>query len=459
MCCRKNIVLSIIFVSFSFLIYSQQSVTPAYEQFNKFNHVNGGWLASDATISLMLPDSNTLWLFGDCIIGEETSPFVINGNTSQFINNAAIIEEDGVLTAYYGGTFSNPSSFIPGEDGDWFWPEHATIENDTIKVFAIRIAHEDNGVTGFNFRVLTTHLAYFTYPGMEHIKTIEVDDITDTTMRFGTHVLKRDDYTYIFGKKDTVVDGFKYPVPMLARVKESVEEPWQFYAGDGNWSNDCSEAVPTGDRPMSESYFVYEHNDKFYLIMHEIWLIGELYLLEADSLTGPWNRASSGGVEKKFCIIPKVGDNITYNLFAHPQFRNENGDILISFNVNTSDFWSIWNDSRNYRGRFLWLNIDSAMNQAYPDTVHIYDMLVGRQDAIREPVTKPVISSDQHNIYIDRADLHSEIIIFGIDGRIYYRSAAEGPVSIPRTMLPQSILLIQAERKNQTSVTRIFNSH
>ena len=408
---------------------------------------------------MQLPDSNTLWLFGDCIIGEETSPFVIKGGTSTFINNAAIIEEDGVLTAYYQGTFDNPSSLIPSEDGDWFWPEHATIENDTIKIFAIRIAHDDTGVPGFNFKVLTTHLAYFTYPGMEHIKTLEVDDITDPTMRFGTHVLKRDDYTYIFGKKDTVVDGLKYPVPMLARVKESVEERWQFYAGDGNWTCNCIEAVPIGDRPMSESFFVHEHNGKFYLIMHEIWLIGELWLLEADSLTGPWNRTSSGGMEKKFCIIPKVGDNFTYNAFAHPHFRNEHGDILISFNTNTSDFWSIWSDSRNYRGRFLWLNIDSAMNQVYPDTIHIYDMLVGMQDAVTETSTKPMIRGDLQNIYIDRVDPHSEIIIYGLDGRIYYRCAANGSVSIPRTMLPNSILLIQAEKNNHTYITRIFNSH
>jgi hypothetical protein len=440
------------------LLQAQNAVTPAYEQFNKFNTVNGGWLASDATISLLLPDSNTLWLFGDCIIGEEIAPFDI-GDKSTFINNAAIIEEDGVLTAYYNGTFSNPSSLIPSEDGDWFWPEHATIENDTIKIFAIRITHEDNGVSGFNFRVLTTHLAYFKYPGLEHIKTVGIDDITDTTMRFGTHVLKRDDYTFIYGKKDTVIDAFKYPVPMLARVKESVEEPWQFYAGDGKWSYKCSEAVPIGNRPMSESFFVHEHKGKFYLIMHEIWLIGELWLLEADSLTGPWNNASSGGVEKKFCLIPKVGDNFTYNLFAHPQFRNDDGDLLISFNVNTGDFWSIWRDTRNYRGRFLWLDIDEAMALSTPESINIYAMLVGQEDAVPEANIKPVIRGDLHTIYIDEADPHSEIIIYGIDGRIYYRSDVEGPMSIRRSRLPTSILLIQAERNKKVTITKFFNSH
>ena len=110
MCCHQRLVISLLFLSGSFLVYSQQAVTPAYEHFNKFNTVNGGWLASDATISLLLPDSNTLWLFGDCIIGEESAPFVVNGDKSTFINNSAIIEDDGVLTAYYQGSQENPSS-------------------------------------------------------------------------------------------------------------------------------------------------------------------------------------------------------------------------------------------------------------------------------------------------------------------------------------------------------------
>jgi hypothetical protein len=246
---------------------------------------------------------------------------------------------------------------------------------------------------------------------------------------------------------------------MLARVKESVEEPWQFYAGNGNWTFTCSEAVPIGDRPMSESFFVHEHNGKFYLIMHEIWLIGELWLLEADSLTGPWNKASSGGIEKKFCTIPKVGDNFTYNLFAHPHFRNEDDEILISFNTNTSDFFSIWDDSRNYRGRFLWLNIDSAMNLTVPESVHIYDMLVGVGENAVKTETRPSIRSDYQNIYIDGADPASEIIIYGIDGRIYHRLFVDGAVSISKSSLPPSILLIQANRNNYTSITRFFNSH
>jgi hypothetical protein len=353
----------------------QPVTTPAPEQFEKFNDVKNGWCASDATISLLLPDGNTLWLWGDCIIGEKESTFDVKNETSTLINNAAIIEEDGVLTAYYQGTMDNPSSLIPKEGKDFFWPEHVTIEKDTIKIFAIRLIYEDTGIPGWNFRGGTTHLAYFTYPGMKHIRTREIKDITDTTMRFGTHVFEKDGYTYIFGKKDTVVNGKKIAFPMLARVEQSVEEPWQFYAGEERWSTRCAEAVPVGDRPMSESFFVYEKKGKYYLLMHEIDLIGELHILESDKLTGPWNRESSGGMDRVFAVIRPHGQNFTYNLFAHPHFRNGE-DILISYNVNDRDFFPIFDDTRKYRARFYWLNVERAANTAIPDTLDYFDSVV-----------------------------------------------------------------------------------
>ena len=190
----KKITLTILISSYAFIASPQNIVNPALDQFNKFNTVQGGWLAADATISLLLPDGKTLWLFGDCFIGEESSPFVINAQKSKMINNSAIIESGDTLTAYYQGTLENPSSLIPGSGDTIFWPEHATIENDTVKIFAIQIIYEDLGVPGFNFRVGTTHIAFFKYPGLEYIKIEEIKYITDTTMRFGTHVFNKDDY-------------------------------------------------------------------------------------------------------------------------------------------------------------------------------------------------------------------------------------------------------------------------
>jgi len=451
--------LLLVFLIATAIAQGQHVLTPAPEHFEKFNNVENGWCASDATISLLLPDGKTLWLWGDCIIGEKESTFDVKNETSTFINNAAIIEENGTLTTYYQGTMQNPSSLIPKVGDDIFWPEHATIENDTIKIFAIRIIFEDTGNPGFNFRVGKTHMAYFTYPGMEHIRTQEIEDITDSTMRFGTHVFKEDGYTYIFGKKDTVVDGFKYPVPMLARVENSVEEPWQFYAGDDQWTYSCSEAKPVGDRPMSESFFVHKKNDKYYLIMHEIWLIGELYVLESDRLTGPWNRAGTGGIENKFAVITPHGKNFTYNLFAHPHFK-QGEDILISYNVNNSDFWPIFNDTRNYRARFYWMDVESAVSTSVPDTLDYFDSVVGINDRSKnhdDPFLSMIFESG--NLHIGGVNEQSQLEIYGIDGRKYLSRQISGEEVIRLQNIPASLLVIRLTGPNGTRVKKILNIH
>jgi hypothetical protein len=446
-----------VFLITTTMAHSQHVLTPAPEHFEKFNYVENGWCASDATISLLLPDGNTLWLWGDCIIGEKESTFKVKNGTATMINNAAIIEDEGTLTAYYQGTMEDPSSLIPKEGDDIFWPEHATIENDTVKIFAIRIIYEDTGVPGFNFRVGTTHMAYFTYPEMEHIRTREVEYITDSTMRFGTHVFEKDGYKYIFGKKDTLVDGLKYPIPMLARVENSVDEPWQFYAGDDQWTYECSEAVPVGDRPMSESFFVYEKNNKYYLIMHEIWLIGELYILESDQLTGPWNRAGSGGIENKFAVITPHEPNFTYNLFAHPHFR-QGEDILISYNVNNSDFWPIFNDTRNYRARFYWLDVENAAATSVPDTLDYFDSVVGiRERSSADAIALPSMSIEAGLLYIGGITEKSLLEIYGLDGRKFLSHRITGDEVISLNEIPGTLLVIRLTDRNGSQVKKILN--
>ncbi|MFA5820139.1 MAG: hypothetical protein WC854_12780 [Bacteroidales bacterium] len=440
------------------IVSAQNVITEAPEHFNKFNNVNGGWCAADGTISLLLPDGKTLWLFGDCFIGEKNGEFGINPLKSKMINNAAILEESSILTAYYGGSFENPSSFIPGDGQDFFWPEHAIIENDTLKIFSVRVMYKDNGTPGFNFQVGTSYIASYKYPNIEYINTSKTKYITDSTMRFGTCILKSANYTYIFGLKDTSSGSMKWSIPYLARVTQSVDEPWQFYAGSDSWSYNCKEAKPVGDRPMSESFFVYEKNNKFYLIMHEIWTVGELYIMEADKITGPWNRSSTGGTETRFAIIKPHTNNFSYNLFAHPQFQNGE-KILISFNVNTNDFNSIYSDTRNYRARFFWLSVDEAVRTSIPDTISLFDVPSSIPEN-KEFGSDSKLSFNQLSNELNVKDIFRPTIlrILGIDGKQYLNLKISHETTINCSNLPKTILIIQLiQNERSVETLKVFN--
>lgn len=435
-------------------ILAQSVTTIAQEQFNKFNSVKGGWCAADATISLLLPDGKTLWLFGDTFIGRKSGEFSINPQTVKMINNSAILQDGETMTSVFGGTLANPVSLIPGIGNDIFWPEHATIEGDTLKVFAIQIIFADNGTPGFNFRTGRTYLAKFTYPQLDFIGNNPLEFITDTTMRFGVQVLKRDDYTYIFGVKDTTAGGFTYPIPMLARVNGPVNEPWEFYSGNNTWSLNCKEAVSIGDRPMPESFYVYEKDDKFYLIMHEIWTVGKLYILEADHITGPWNRASSGGIEKLFAVVEPETNIFTYNLFAHPQFQNDD-KLLISFNVNATNISSIYSDTRNYRARFFWLSIDNAMSVWTPDTLNIFNDYTDITEI--SSTDEQVFEQRGDQLYIKNIEIASILNIYNINGQILYKSKVKPYQNIDLSKFSDGILLLQLISNNRILTKKIVH--
>jgi hypothetical protein len=363
--------LTAILVSIQFL-FAGDIVEMDEASFDKFSNVQDGWLGADATISVVLPDGSTLWLFGDTFIGEKHNDFSIDKNgkiiTSTFIHE----DVNGNMKTYFNGTKEDPKSIIPNIGKDYFWPEHAIVEDDTIRIFTQRVTKKESDQVGFGFKVIGNYISSFTYPDFKFIshKDLEFNDSAKT--RFGAHVLKEEDFTYIFGVRDTTIGGMSYPLPYLARAENSVMNQWEFYSGNESWSNKFSDAQPIGTRAMPESFYVHKHNGSYYLLMHEIWLVGKLYILKSDKITGPWHNAFMGGDEKVFCEIKEHKPNFTYNLFAHPQFDSE-GKLLISFNTNTSKFEDIFKSSLNYRARFLWLDIDKAYEATSPELIEIFE--------------------------------------------------------------------------------------
>lgn len=433
--------------------FAQDVLQPARAHFNKFDDVDGGWCAADGTISYELPDGKTLWLFGDTFVGDKDGDFSIDNPTATFVNNTAILEDENGLMTYHGGTQENPSAFIPKQGEDWFWPKHMILEGDTLRIFTLKIKKKDNGTPGFNFEVGTAHISSFTYPDLEHVRTSRIEQITDTTMRFGTQVLEKDGYVYIYGKK-TMTDGnFQWKIPYLARSEGSVTGPWEFYSGNGNWYPDCDSAAPIGDRPVGETYYVWEENNEFYLLMHETFMVDELVVMKADELTGPFNSYNSGGTENTFAIIEEAEDYNTYNLAAHPQF-NENDKLLISFNVNAHDFGSIYEDTRNYRGRFYWLDVEETATISQPDTVRIFTDFTGTSSREANETT----NQQYIKVYGDRAQLRNLrnpawLNVYGTSGQKYLSRQVRNGETVDFSQLPWQMFILELIT-DDTVVTR-----
>lgn len=333
----------------------------AAEPDTAFNHQFrkdiGGWIAADATFSILLPDGRTLWLFGDTFIGE------VNENNeilpgSKFIRNSAVIQDGDNLQTLYRESESQPSAFIPTQypDSLWYWPEHGWVENDTLRIFTAKFRSSEDAPEGFNFEHAGNDIANFSYPDLEFINTVEVKAHPENEVFYGDRILEYDGYLYIYGRRyDDPEVNIVYPHAARAKLGELMLQDWEYYDGEG-WSADPLSTKRINSDPVSQQYSVTTYREKFILLTQDIWLSPKIYTYTAETPVGPWKN------KKLIYETPETdAETFTYNAYAHPQF-NRDQELLVSYNVN-GDFWSIFSNVEIYRPRFIrvpYMNLDYA---------------------------------------------------------------------------------------------------
>ena len=87
------------------------------------------------------------------------------------------------------------------------------------------------------------------------------------------------------------------------------------------------------------------------LTQDKSWNSGKIYTFISDTTYGPWRGKTL------VYRIPDLPDSdwYTYNAMAHPQFEDD-GRILVSYNVNSNDFSDHKSDVESYRPRFIWVD-------------------------------------------------------------------------------------------------------
>ena len=70
-------------------------------------------------------------------------------------------------------------------------------------------------------------------------------------------------------------------------------------------------------------------------------------MFESDFPTGPWHSKKT-----VYCTPETGGDVFTYNSFVHPEL-SINDELIISYNINSFDFWSLFDNADLYRPKFI----------------------------------------------------------------------------------------------------------
>ena len=109
--------------------------------------------------------------------------------------------------------------------------------------------------------------------------------------------------------------------------------------------------LSSGAQAVPDTCFFRLDGKYVLLTQDKSWNSGKIYTFISDTPYGPWRGKTL------VYRIPDLPDSdwYTYNAMAHPQFEDD-GRILVSYNVNSNDFSDQKSDVESYRPRFIWVD-------------------------------------------------------------------------------------------------------
>jgi hypothetical protein len=344
---------------------------------------NSGWTGADGIYSISLSgkevrddsdSAKTLFVFSDTFIGE------VDQNNSRknakLVNNTyAVLKGNQPLPEnadfFWNEDANNKLSaiFVPetpeSKPGDWYWLMDGIALNEKIYVFGLRLETGSGGI--FNFAINGVTLISFTLDSanlLQDIKQVDTplfykNDANGWEIVFGQAVMpmhnqsgipNADGYIYIYGPKSG--SGAKKLV--ASRVPPDDFEDfskWQFWDGQ-IWGNDISKCANITEG-ISQEFSVNPIDDGRFILTYQY--NADVAIRFGESPVGPF------GIYKIIYHAPE-GDEanmFVYNAKAHPHL-SEPGKLLISYNVNTFNFWDHFSNADIYRPRFINLNLETT---------------------------------------------------------------------------------------------------
>lgn len=322
------------------VINALQPTTPAHKDYTfiEYFRKTTGWIASDGTLSVPLPNGKVIWMFGDSHIddyspADKKIPCLFQVRNAMMVQDAA--DRSSFITILDNtktGVNQTPVKLVDN-DTTLFWPMHGFVKGDTAYLFWIRGHNAD---ISRRFKSYVAKVYWPTFTDASAIASLSPVPVPfDKLREWGNAVIVNSDlnYVYIYGfKQDWIVN-----IPYVARVSlDNVLGTWEFYNGTG-WSADMEDAAPVMPEGgyVSPSFSVIKLGEKYYMITQDIGFLTcglgrDIFSYESDTPYGPFtNKKVLYTIEDKF----KGSYVITYNATAHPEFI-ENDELLISYNLN-----------------------------------------------------------------------------------------------------------------------------
>ncbi len=341
-----------------------------------------GWTGADGIYSIPLSGceipgrtdgTKTLFVFSDTFVGDvdrETmarKDFTMVNNTLGLLEDGQPIAEKMKFIWGKNGDGSNSPVFIPTTENAkgkkcWYWLQDGICLENNVYILPMLVEENPDGNEGFKFRAIGVSMIRI--PVGENGLVLDHHTQTDAplfyvdgkrNLLFGAGIMPNtagsgapdpDGYIYIYGRDH--VDEIKLIVARVKAEDFGDFDEWRFWDGTG-WSDNITATAQLGRGGPELSVTPLRGSLKGKYLMTSMHVERDLYIRIGESPTGPFGERVNIYHTKE----PANGQAIyTYNAKAHPSL-SEPDEMLISYNVNSTNWRHLINNADIYRPRFL----------------------------------------------------------------------------------------------------------
>lgn len=374
-----------------------------------------GWTGADGVYSVDLGGDRTAILFSDTWVGSVRDGQHAPG--SRLVNNSiGVLRTSGLqrgaapaadaVTFYWGpdGAAGDPTAWIvpdpsrvqtsvkhvtPGGDVGWYWLADAAmiprgfLRRPCLVMFFWHVGRAGHDDSVWNFKSLGGAIGLidnsYDPPSRWHVTQYDnpydlgedgakARGVKHVTWGPALYVCPARDaqggaYVYVYGVRSG--EGWDSELVLARAPSASIErfDTWRFYAGPDRWSAEMTDVTPIAHQMVSELSVerVVVGGRPILVMVHSEPMFGDrIFVRIAERPEGPWSAP-----QPVFRVPGIAGQKLrfTYAAKGHAHLSAP-GELLVSYVINSNEFWDMAADASIYHPRFIRVPLDRLIRPA-----------------------------------------------------------------------------------------------
>lgn len=306
-----------------------------------------GWLGGDGGLSVPISPSQTVWLFGDTLVGRRDQTTNRSGTKMFTTIGISTCGPDKVLDMkYYWRNMQtkDPGAFFESYTTRYrYWQIDAFTHGNNLYVVMQKTAPKPEAAPEevFGWSAIGLTLAKITDPGGTPPRQWKIDLFPWSNVFDAEHwngLAGDGKYLYLFMLKDP---WKTYLVRLPLEHVEAPEGHLEYFSKSGTWKTGMAadDAKILFDDAFEGTVFYHPKLHRWLMVYGAHYGAKTLLFRSAAELTGPWSEARTlyepPELEEGNPLYEK--DNFCYSTRAHPQFLAPDSDnLLITYTCNSN---------------------------------------------------------------------------------------------------------------------------